>query len=1179
MLVRCLVRRSPITSTCIYPMTATATPAHPLDIGIFVVFLIVNLIVGLSYGRGLKSMRDYAIGNKNFTTATLTATIVVSWIGGSDVFYMLQYTYLDGLYFAIVLMGFSICLLLVGQLTTRMGSFLNSLSVAEAMGDLYGTAVRIVTAISGVLSAIGVVAIEFNVIGEIITLLLGVASNWATVLSAVIVILYSVSGGVRAVTLTDVLQFFVFGTFIPLIALVIWNNLQDPYQVVSMLGTNPNFNPREVIGWHPKFLKALAMLVWFAIPALDPVVFQRISMSRNVLQAKRSFQNAGMISMLTISFIIWVAILLLSSNPDLEPAKLFTYVISNYATTGLRGCIGIGVIALAMSTADSYLNTAAVLLANDIVKPLCIRTRHEVLAAKTFCLACGVFALLLSLRASGLLEILLFSNSFYMPIVTVPLLMAILGFRSSTRAVLIGMGVGFMAVVLWSVFFDNADSILPGMLANLLGLMGSHYLLKERGGWKQVAPDSLLVLERLAKKQVWQRCLSAIRSFKLYPYLQQNLPAQEGFYFFFGLYTISATYAAFYTIGSTDVKAYQDIYEGIYRTVLFVTTAFLTFPIWPRTMKNRCFITFFWPLGISAILFFAGMLLAIMSHFHYMQVMIMMINLLIAVLLLRWPLALFLASMSIALAVVFFKQYTGNALPLDQLGSLQLRILYGLLLLTSLLIALFKGKQAYRQLEINSKNLALANQETTNELLLAFQDKARFSQALSKAGAPALIRLTILSREIREALQRFSLSPSVNQKIDELNEQLAPIAIQLDRLNHRVTSYLRLAVNPISIDALLEELRDGLRSKDTDKGIRIRRIAQQKTFRCDVEKIKTLLINSITFLRNVVGEEQPILINIEDTQLGYSRPSVKKGHIKTVDALGFTVTTEQELSKLQQYYLAHMNSATTLIPQSTQELPLATNKRITEAHYGYTNTVVQKSSCTLLYVIPVDLREVRPKDMDDPRMELDTELVRADDAYPGAREQEQAFLEEVEKRTEADLDLVRKAIEVIKYYHGAQTRKSGEPFYLHPLSVAQIVLDYNQEEAVVLGALLHDTVEDTPMLLQNVEIMFNKEVARIVDGVTHLDSNKETFYKLQLSAHENIRKLLEIADKRALYVKLADRMHNMRTIQAKPYENQRRTAEETLLFFVPLAEKLGFIGAADELKEICFAVLNGKLKM
>lgn len=124
-----------------------------IDIAIFVVFLVINLIVGLFYSRQVNSIRDYSVGRKEFSTATLTSTIVVSWIRGWYIFYMLEHIYKDGLYFIIVIIGAAICLLLIGQLAARMGEFLNNLSVAEAMGDMYGKAVQIITAISGILGA------------------------------------------------------------------------------------------------------------------------------------------------------------------------------------------------------------------------------------------------------------------------------------------------------------------------------------------------------------------------------------------------------------------------------------------------------------------------------------------------------------------------------------------------------------------------------------------------------------------------------------------------------------------------------------------------------------------------------------------------------------------------------------------------------------------------------------------------------------------------------------------------------------------------------------------------------------------------------------------------------------------------------------------------------------------
>ncbi|NEJ83936.1 metal-dependent phosphohydrolase, partial [Rhizobium leguminosarum] len=122
-----------------------------LDIILFSLFLGLNLILGFLAGRRVKNLREYAIGTKAFSTGTVTSTIVATWISGGFMFYTLQNIYTSGLQFIIVTIAGSLCLLLMGQvLAVRMGEFLNNVSVAEAMGDLYGKAVQVITAISGI---------------------------------------------------------------------------------------------------------------------------------------------------------------------------------------------------------------------------------------------------------------------------------------------------------------------------------------------------------------------------------------------------------------------------------------------------------------------------------------------------------------------------------------------------------------------------------------------------------------------------------------------------------------------------------------------------------------------------------------------------------------------------------------------------------------------------------------------------------------------------------------------------------------------------------------------------------------------------------------------------------------------------------------------------------------------
>ena len=716
------------------------------------------------------------------------------------------------------------------------------------------------------------------------------------------------------------------------------------------------------------------------------------------------------------------------------------------------------------------------------------------------------------------------------------------------------------------------------MLANLVGLMGSHYLLGEKGGWQKPAPTSPLALARQERKEAWKRRIKAIKTFKLYPYLQQSLPKKEHYYLLFGFYVFSASYASLYSLSSAVKEQYQSIYEGIQYSILLVTTGFILYPLWPRFLKSKRMLTWLWPLSIGYALFFVGGIMAIMNGFEQVQVMIIMLNLVMSVLLLRWPVALILAASGVLIALYFFKYYTGLDTFLITLGTLQFRIIYGLLLFSSFLLALFKHKEAKKRLFFKNKSLSSLHEETIHKLLMSSKDQTRFINAFRTSGALELPQLVELSTEIVASTKAEKLTKSVIFKINQLHEQLVSLALHLDKLDHRITGYLRLEVTTIPIDTLIRSVQEALHEKRLAKHITWKKMTQYENVSCDVDKIKTLLVHGVSFIRAVAGKSVHILIGLQDTQLGYSISAIKSGYIKRINALHLSLTTTYTLPTLEKLYLAQLNSKDTLVmPEIETDLPLVANARILKAHYGYlSNNIDDVNTLTQIYVIPKNIREIRSKDMDLTTMALETELIRADDTYPGAKEQEAAFLKAVQERSQADLKCVHKAIELIKQYHGPVQRNSGEPFYLHSLAVGHIVLDYNQDEATVLGALLHDTVEDTRLTLDQIGILFNKEVQNIVDGVTHLNSTKDTFYKIALSSYENVYKLLKVADQRVLYVKIADRMHNMRTIQYKSYRSQQRTAEETLLFFVPLAEQLGLKEASSEFRALCLEILNDK---
>ncbi|MEM7382874.1 MAG: sodium:solute symporter family protein [Bacteroidota bacterium] len=568
-----------------------------------------------------------------------------------------------------------------------MGEFLGKLTVAEAMGDLYGDTVRRITALSGILKAAGALAIQFQVFSRILTLIFGIQGDsvFSRILTpifggqvdpmifiaALIVVTYSAFGGIRAVTFTDVLQFFTFGTFIPILALVVYNSLNQPEQVIHTLATNPMFDFRAMFGWNPSFITALGVLLYSVIPAMESPIFQRIAMSRDTLQVKHAFSLAAVVCLLIAILVSWVGVLLLTQDATLNPKELVNYLIHHYTYPGLKGLIGIGIIAMSMSTADSFLNSSAVLLVHDLLGIRGVTERYRIVAARSLAVSIGFFALLLALRIDNLLQLLLVSGSFVMPIYTVPFLLAIFGFRSSTRAVLIGMAFGFCTVVIWRMLAFSMDAITPGMLANLVGLLGSHYLLGEKGGWVGIKDQVPLLAARQKRALAWQRFKDQVRGFSLPRYLQNNLPKKEYTFSLFGIYIIAATYASLYTVDEGIRASYGALYSIIYHSVLIITPGLLTYPVWPPTLKGKHFTSWVWPLSIFYILFVAGFWLVIMSGFHEFQVMIFLLNLVMATLLLSWPLALGLAAVGIITAVQVFRIYTGEHTLPGSLGSLQ----------------------------------------------------------------------------------------------------------------------------------------------------------------------------------------------------------------------------------------------------------------------------------------------------------------------------------------------------------------------------------------------------------------------------------------------------------------------------------------------------------------------------
>ncbi|HOU24946.1 MAG TPA: HD domain-containing protein, partial [Anaerolineae bacterium] len=181
---------------------------------------------------------------------------------------------------------------------------------------------------------------------------------------------------------------------------------------------------------------------------------------------------------------------------------------------------------------------------------------------------------------------------------------------------------------------------------------------------------------------------------------------------------------------------------------------------------------------------------------------------------------------------------------------------------------------------------------------------------------------------------------------------------------------------------------------------------------------------------------------------------------------------------------------------------------------------------------------------------------------------------------DADLALLRRAYEAALAAHEGQARKSGEPYISHPVAVADILADLRMDVPSLAAALLHDVPEDTATKLDEVRSGFGDEISRLVDGVTKLerlrDLSRSQEGGLAEAQAENIRKifLAMVDDIRVIMIKLADRLHNMRTLSALPPEKQVRIARETLDIYAPLANRLGIWELKWQLEDLALLHLD-----
>lgn len=454
-----------------------------IDFTIVAVYLLVTLGVGIYKGRNVSTVREYAVADRTYSTAVMVATITATMIDAASTMGLTEKIFIYGPVFLLLYFGEPIAKIFMAFfIVPRMNKFYEMISVGDIMNRFYGKPGGIITGIAGIILALGYVAAQVSAIGYCFYIFLDMSYILGTLIGCGIVILYSAFGGIKAVTATDAIQFILMITMIPILCDItvtyaggyasLWNIIPVTHSTVWPEGNSTKY---------------IWLLGIFYLPFLDPAITQRMLMAKNGSQLKKSLLIAAAVEVPMYIYISIIGLVGVVLYPHIEAAVVMPHIINTLLPVGVKGLCIATILAIVMSSADSYLNVASINLVHDVLRQLLnkpLADKIELKLTKLFTVLLGIVAVFIALQFQSILDLILNFLGVWAPVVVIPLLAGIFGFKASSKSFVLSAAGGITAFILWKIFASDAgvevDALIPSMLVNALLFFGSHYYFKRQ---------------------------------------------------------------------------------------------------------------------------------------------------------------------------------------------------------------------------------------------------------------------------------------------------------------------------------------------------------------------------------------------------------------------------------------------------------------------------------------------------------------------------------------------------------------------------------------------------------------------------------------------------------------------------------------------------------------------------
>lgn len=476
-----------------------------IDLAIIAAYMLLCLYVGCKGIGKIRNIKDYTLGSGNISTATLVATLYATYLGAGATIGTVERVSAIGAVFAVTLfvkpISWWLAYIIFGKNIKQFKGYITS---ADIMMSLYGNFGRFISIICSVLLNVATVAAQAIAIGYLLSYFLEIPLALGVFIGMGTIIFYSAIGGVRAVVVTDVFQFSIFYVLFPILCGLLLYEMGGWEKVNEMIPADKwsmkiDTSDKAYIFW--------GSILYMILPEHSAPFIQRFLMSMNPLQLKRSLIIISLIDLSVILTIcIFGFILSIGIGGDITASNIIWHMMNEQLLFILKGLAVVGVVAIIMSTADSYLNVSGALIARNVLKHYFpkMTSNIELVMARLVTLLVGVMAMSLALFGSSVLQMVWLAVNFYCPIITVPLVAGFLKFRTNSRTFIVSVCVAIIGTLMGAYVQESFDvlSTAFGLFGSAIGLFGMHYFQKATGTLNNVAAKAVVEEE---EKNIEQR--------------------------------------------------------------------------------------------------------------------------------------------------------------------------------------------------------------------------------------------------------------------------------------------------------------------------------------------------------------------------------------------------------------------------------------------------------------------------------------------------------------------------------------------------------------------------------------------------------------------------------------------------------------------------------------------------